>query len=233
MEVNSKLKNAEPIFLLITKFAVILSAAFLIIGISYCVGVDAGYGVPTAESSIEEYTLLGFFVTFIVLGEVFSAMFSGLVANWVLWPAILGVVISLSLLFHFSFRLIPCLRKYEKGFESKLNQLSLTTNSLAVIIFIASFLYLIPISSFQAGRMHAAEVIDQLAKDGCARSFKDTSTWSICSELVSQERIVIKGYMLFRSDSKVAFITHDKQDLIIQNIPEGAVIRRSRVQRNN
>ncbi|WP_105254731.1 hypothetical protein [Pseudoalteromonas sp. T1lg75] len=229
MEVSAKLKNVEPIFLLITKFAVIVSTAFFIIGISYCVGLDAGYGVTTATPSIEEYTLIGFFVTFKVLGQVFAAIFSGLVSNWVVWPAMLGVVISFVLLSHLAFRLIPFLKKYEEGFEKKLNQWSLTTNSLATITLAASFLYLIPISAFTAGKVHADEVIEKIASNGCSRSFQGTTGWSICSEINLKGSTVIKGFLVYRTDDQAAFITHDTQDLIITPIPKDAVIKRLRI----
>tara|TARA_B100000700_G_scaffold144939_1_gene161194 strand:+ start:3109 stop:3801 length:693 start_codon:yes stop_codon:yes gene_type:complete len=229
MEVSAKLKNVEPIFMLITKFAVIFSTAFFIIGISYCVGIDAGYGVTSATPSIEEYALIGFFVTFKVLGQVFAAIFSGLVANWVVWPAMIGIVISLLLATHIAFRFIPCLKKYEKRIENKLNTYSLTINSLAVIILVACLLYLIPISAFTAGKVYVEEVIEQIASDGCARSVKDSSIWSICSELMINGNSVIKGYMISRTDSKVVFITHDTQELVIQSIPKDAVIKRSRI----
>ncbi|MEO2278855.1 hypothetical protein [Pseudoalteromonas pernae] len=175
MEVSAKLKNLEPIFLLITMVAVVESPAFFIIGISYCIGLDAGYGVTTATPTIEESALVGFFVSFKVLCDVISVILSGILSKWVLIPSTIIITIAVILAVRFVLKLSSNKNKQEDRFEELLNKLSLTSYSLSIALFLVSFLCLFPISAFTAGKAHAVEVISQISKDGCTRSFQDNS----------------------------------------------------------
>ncbi|MEC8325118.1 MAG: hypothetical protein VX100_03230 [Pseudomonadota bacterium] len=220
----------DSVFLVVTKAFIVLTTVFLIIGISYSIGVDSGFGVNTAIPSTEVSTLLGFFMFFGVIGDVFNTLFSGVINSWVVILstifAMLGICILLSLAFSRSKRL----KVHEGKLNQALDRLSFWSGTGSAVLLLIAFLIAFPISSFTTGQQYSKSVIEQLRDYGCSRSYKGNSDWSLCTEVFVNGASILKGYMIYRKNNEVAFITLEKQELIIRSLPDKTIFKRLRVE---
>lgn len=220
----------DSVFIAITKAFIVLSTMFLIIGVSYSFGSDSGYGISSALPSTEISTFLGFLMFFGVFEDVINALFSGMIDYWYLILAGIFGGLGIGVSFHLIFFFIPSLKRHEQRFEQKLNNFSLTSASLGSLFFVLSFLSLFPVTAFTAGKLNSGKVIEQLRDYGCSRSYKDNSDWSLCTEVFVNGVSILKGYMIYRRPNEVAFITLEKQELIIRSVPENVIIKRMRME---
>jgi uncharacterized membrane protein len=228
-EVIEPTKNKlDSAFLLITKLSIVFSTLFLIIGVSYSLGIDAGYGMSSEVPSTELSIFSGFFIFYGSIGDVFNVLISGMIDFWNLLAAIffasLGIGALLPLLFS-----APRFRKHEKMFDQQIDKLSHTSASLGSLFLVLGFLLSFPVSAFTAGKLNSETIIEQLRESGCSRSYKNSSDWSLCSEVFVDDVSILKGYMIYRKNNEVAFITLKEQALVIRQIPANAIVKRMKV----
>ncbi|ATC94731.1 hypothetical protein [Pseudoalteromonas tunicata] len=214
--------NIDSYFVLMAKIITALTAVFFVIGLCYSIGIDNGFGINSTQSSYEITTLVGFFSSFRIIPELLKSMLFALISMWyIIFFGILAGVLAGMLSNNESIK-----KHVNLSSKKTANKVADFFNTMAYIFLVFAALTSLSLASINVGKKSAAEIITQLGEFGCKATISGEPGWSICSEIIIDGKVILRGYQIYKRVDEVAYITANEQNLVIQKIPQSAAIKR-------
>lgn len=215
--------NIDSYFVLMAKIITALTAVFFVIGLCYSIGIDNGFGINSTQSSYEITTLVGFFSSFRIIPELLKSMlfcFNIHVVHNIFLVFLAGVLAGM-------LSNNESIKKHVNLSSKKTaNKVADFFNTMAYIFLVFAALTSLSLASINVGKKSAAEIITQLGEFGCKATISGEPGWSICSEIIIDGKVILRGYQIYKRVDEVAYITANEQNLVIQKIPQSAAIKR-------
>ncbi len=214
---EQSISKAHAVFGVVSKSVAGVVFLSFVVGLAFTHGWYSGFGLLAETNQAQDFlSYIGFYAIFLLVPHIAQVIFETMLNWYVVAGGLAGAAILGFLKWYSS-------EKSEKDYSP-------TINKAGWIFYTALICAMVPLEATKLGTKKAHEKIDDLLHNGC---MPNKQKWNNCHEIVVDDKLYKRGYLVVRSDKTLTLFDIKKQQLDTFDLPANAVIRRSYASSND